>query len=48
MVRRSTKKVRRQRGSRNMGWGVQKDHKGKGMQGGAGTVSYTHLRAHET
>ncbi len=33
MVRRSTKKVRRQRGSRNMGWGVQKDHKGKGMIG---------------
>ena len=38
MVRRSTKKVRRQRGSRNMGWGVQKDHKGKGMQGGAGNA----------
>lgn len=43
MVRRKTKKVRRQRGSRSHGWGVIKDHKGKGMGGGAGkagTISH--------
>ena len=41
MVVRRAKKVRRQRGSRAMGWGIQKDHKGKGMQGGAGNAGLT-------
>jgi large subunit ribosomal protein L15 len=43
MVIRHRRKVRRLRGSRSHGWGVQKDHKGKGMQGGAGkagTISH--------
>ncbi len=35
---RKRKKVRRMRGSRSHGYGVVKDHKGKGMSGGAGNA----------
>ncbi len=36
MTVRKSRKVRKQRGSRSHGYGVIKDHKGKGMSGGAG------------
>ncbi|RMG37784.1 MAG: 50S ribosomal protein L15 [Methanobacteriota archaeon] len=36
MTVRKSRKVRKQRGSRSHGYGVVKDHKGKGMSGGAG------------
>lgn len=36
MTVRRSRKVRKQRGSRSHGYGVIKDHKGKGMSGGAG------------
>ncbi len=36
MTVRKTRKVRKQRGSRSHGYGVIKDHKGKGMKGGSG------------
>ena len=36
MTVRRSRKVRKQRGSRSHGYGVVKDHKGKGMSGGAG------------
>ena len=38
MVVRRKKKVRRQRGGRSHGWGIQKDHKGAGMRGGKGNA----------
>ncbi|MCY3411217.1 MAG: 50S ribosomal protein L15 [Candidatus Heimdallarchaeota archaeon] len=41
MVVRRNKKVRRQRGTRAHGWGIQKDHKGSGMRGGFGNAGVT-------
>lgn len=41
MVIRRKKKVRRQRGTRAHGWGIQKDHKGSGMRGGRGNAGVT-------
>ena len=41
MVVRRSKKVRRQRGGRSMGWGITKDHKGSGMSGGVGGAGIT-------
>lgn len=38
MVVRRKRKVRRQRGGRSHGWGIQKDHKGSGMRGGVGNA----------
>lgn len=38
MVVRRRKKVRRLRGGRSHGWGIQKDHKGSGMSGGKGNA----------
>jgi len=38
MVVRKRRKVRRQRGGRSHGWGVQKDHKSSGMRGGKGNA----------
>ncbi len=41
MTVRRKKKLRRQRGSRSHGWGIQKDHKGSGMAGGKGNAGVT-------
>ena len=41
MVIRRTKKTRRQRGGRSMGWGIVRDHKGAGMRGGVGNAGVT-------
>ena len=38
MVIRKRKKTRRMRGSRSHGWGVTRDHKGRGMRGGGGNA----------
>ncbi len=41
MVVRRKRKIRRQRGGRAHGWGIQKDHKGAGMRGGRGNAGVT-------